>query len=86
MFVGDGPHPMGNDQSNEAVDEEEPGPTTIPSPAVLGASGEDVAYQEIVSEPPRGSDGMEPFRRAVGRDATGGSPAAGAVDRGGSVT
>jgi len=77
---------MGNGQSNEAVDEEEPGPTQIPSSAVLGVSGEDVAYQEIVTDLPQEADGMEPFRRAVGMDVTGGSPAAGAVARGSGVT
>ena len=39
VIVGDEPHPMGNGQSNEAVDGEEPGPTQIPSPAVLGGFG-----------------------------------------------
>ena len=80
---------MGSGHSTEAVveEEEEPGPTQIPTPTTgLGSAGEDIAYQEIVSEPPQGSDGMEPFRRAVGTDVTGGSPAAGAVGRGGSVT
>ena len=68
---------MGNSPSNRAVGgEEEPGPTQIPSPAVLGASGEDIAYQEIMMEPPRG---------AVGMDTTGGSPEYGAVRRGSSV-
>jgi hypothetical protein len=77
---------MGNGQSNEAVDGEEPEPTPIPSSTVSEASGEDVAYQEIVSEQPQGSDGMEPFRRAAGMDVTGGSLAVEAVDRGGNVT
>ena len=88
--VGDGPHPMGSGHSTEAVveEEEEPGPTQVPTSATgLGSEGEDIAYQEIVSEPPQGSDGREPLRRAVGMDVTGGgSPAAEAVGRGGSVT
>ena len=77
MSIGDGPHPIGNSPSNGAVDEEEePGPTQIPTSTTVLGLGEDIAYQEIMMDPPRG---------AVGRDATGGSPELGAVRRGGNV-
>ena len=69
---------MGNSPSNGAVDEElEPGPTQIPTSATVLGSGEDIAYQEIVIDLPRG---------AVGMDATGGSPVHGTDRRGSSLT
>ena len=78
---------MGNGQSNEAVEEEEePGPTQIPTSVTGLGSGEDIAYQEIVAETPQGAVGMEPPRGAVEMDATVGSPAVGAVGRGSYVT
>ena len=78
MIKGDGPHPMGNSPSNRAVDEEEePGPTQIPTSTTVLGSGEDIAHQEIMMEPPRG---------AVGTDVTGGSLALEADRWGGNVT